>query len=166
MDLKLTKAQMAEIRPPNRRLSPDESNKRRVIWIVALFLISVEIPEIPTYIHYLKPSVYTHNCNWFWMPGFSRVQAEYWYYKDTCTSLAWVIRMIAFCKTAVAYSTTVFLAAILVLVYVIFDLLMYWVNFNEWPMTYEFMILFIYIVGRSLIRPYSPDACARIKSIF
>lgn len=160
------KVQMTGILRRNRRHSHDESNRRRVIWIVALFLISVEIPEVPTYIHYFKPSVYTHNCNWFWMPGFNRVQAEYWYYKDTATSLAWVVRMIAVSKTAVTYSITVFLAAILVLAYIIFDLLMYWLNFNGWPITYEFFVLFIYLVGRSLVRPYKPDAYGRIRSIF
>ena len=160
-----TKVLMTETRPRNRPQS-DDSNRRRIIWIVALFLISVEIPEIPTYIHYFKPSVYTHNCNWFWMPGFKRVQAEYWYYKDTATSLAWVVRMIAVCKIAVTYSITVFLAAILVLAYIVFDGLMYWLNLNEWPLTYEFFILFIYLVGRSLVSPYKPDAYARIRSLF
>jgi len=155
-----------EVTPRQSRRQNDDQNKRRVVWTVALLLISIEIPEIPTYIHYLKPSVYTHNCNWFLLPGFNRVQAEYWYYKDSSTSLAWIVRMIAFCKTAVTYSTTVFLASILVLAYIIIDLIFYWVNFNEWPMVYEFLILFIYIVGRSLVRPYKPDAYARIRSIF
>ena len=154
--------------PQERHLShhrPD-TNKRRVIWIVALCLISIEIPEIPTYLTYVWPRITTTERDWFWLYGFHYKMAEYWYWKETACCVAWIVRMIAFTKTAVQYSTTVFLAAFLILVYIVFDLFMFWINYNQWPWVYEFMILFIYIVGRSLVLPFKPDAFCKVKSLF
>lgn len=143
-----------------------DTNKRRVIWIVALLLISIEITEIPTYLSYWRPEVMKNEVDWFWLSSFHYKMAEYWYWKETACGLAWIIRMIAFTKTAVQYSTTVFLASLLILGHMIFNLIAFWVNYNACAWVYEFMILFIYIVGRSLVRPFKPDAFCKVKSLF
>jgi len=141
-------------------------NRKRIVWIVALLLLSVELPEVPSYISFLKPSILTDEKDWFIQRSFHLKLAEFWYYKRTCESLAWMLRMIAFTKTAVQYSTTVFLASLLIMIYFPFDLLMFWMNYNSWVYVYEFMILFIYFTGRSLVRPYRADSFARVKSLF
>lgn len=143
-----------------------DTNKSRVIWIVALLVLSIEIPEIPTYISYLKPSILTSEKDWFLLPSFHLKLAEFWYYKRSAENLAWVLRMIAFTKTAVQYSTTVFLAAFIILCYFPIDCLMFWLNYNSWVYVYEFMVLFVFIIGRSLVRPYRLDAFCKIKSLF
>ena len=129
-------------------------------------LLSIEITEIPSYISYLKPSVLTANKDLFWLRSFHLKMAEYYYYKFTCDRLSKIFLMIAFTKTAVQYSTTVFLACFLILCYVIFDLGMFWLNYNIWVYSYEFVILFIYWTARGLVRPFKPDTFARIRSIF
>lgn len=160
----MTKVQI----PESRRLRSQQNhdNKKRVVWIVVLLLLSVEIPEIPTYITYLFPDVKSTQKDWFLYPDFHLKIVEYWYFKFTCERIAWIFRMIAFTKTAVQYSTTVFLASFVILCYLVWDLGMFWWNYNTWVYVYEFMILFVYITGRSLIRPFKPDAYAKIKSLF
>lgn len=148
------------------RHRPRNDNKRRVIWIVVLLLLSVELPEVPTYVSYLYPSVKNTEKDWFLYNSFHLRIVEYWYFKFTCERLAWICRMIAFTKTAVQYSTTVFLASFIILCYLIWDLGMFWWNYNTWVYVYEFMIFFIYTTIRGLIHPYSPEKLAKIKSIF
>ena len=148
------------------RRRPRNDNKRRVIWIVVLLLLSVEFPEIPTYISYLHPTIKTTEKDWFLYNAFHLRIIEYWYFKFTFERFAWILRMIAFTKTAAQYSTTVFLASFIILCYLIWDLVMFWWNYNSWVYVYEFMILFIYITVRGLIHPYSPEKLAKIKSIF
>jgi len=164
--LKMRAAILLRFQQNRPQQTHEETNKRRVIWIVALFLISVEVPEIPTYIHYCKNSIMNNTPDWFLLSSFHRKQAEYWYYKDTADRIAWIIRWLGVTKMAKMYSTTVFLATFLIWIYLIIDLGMYWVNFNTWPLFYELLILYIYIVGRSLVRPFKPDAYARIRSLF
>lgn len=158
------KGQILGFLPHHRRQNDD--NKRRVIWIIVLLLLSVELPEVPTYICYLRPGTKTDTSDWFLYPGFHMKIVQYWYWKFTCERLAWVFRMVAFTKTAVQYSTTVFLGAFIILCYLGVDLFFFWFNYNTWVWVYEFLILFVYITGRGLIRPYTPDRFARIKSIF
>jgi hypothetical protein len=143
-----------------------ENNKRKVIWIVVLLLLSLEIPETGTYLAYIWPSIKTEEADWFWLKGFHYSMAKFYYFKFTSERIAWILRMIAFTKTAKNYSLTIFLATLIILCYQCFDLLMFWVNFNMWPYLYEFVILYIYIVIRGLISPYRPDFLAKIKSIF
>jgi hypothetical protein len=124
------------------------------------------LPEIPSYISYLKPSILINEKDWFLQSSFHLKLAEFWYYKRTAEGLAWAIRMIAFTKTAAQYSSTVFLAALIILFYFPFDLLMFWLNYNSWVYVYEFMIVFICIISKSILYPYRPDYLARIKSLF
>lgn len=162
MDHKLKKGQTREFLPHRHK----NDNQKRVVWIVVFLLLSVEIPEIPTYISYLYPSIKETKKDWFMYSAFQLKIAEYWYFKFTCERVAWIFRMIAFTKTAVQYSTTVFLASFVILCYLVWDLGMFWWNYNTWVYVYEFMILFVYLTGRSLIRPFKPDAYAKIRSLF
>lgn len=157
----------AQIRSrPRRHPLPRHSDKRRVVWIVVLLLCSLGLPLLPLYISYLYPKIIKEQSDWFFLKSFHFKIYEYYYFKETAQSLAWICRTIAFTKTAVQYSTVVFLAAFLILCYLVFDLIMFWVNYNTWAYAYEFIILFLYITVRGLIRPYKPDAFAKVKSIF
>ena len=149
-----------------RHRLPNEDNRKKVIWIVVLLLCSIEIPEIPTYVSYLCPGILRHERDWFWQPSYHLKMVEYYYLKFSCDRVAWIFRMIAFTKTAVQYSTVVFLASLLILAHMFFDLLMLWVNYNTWPLVYEFEIIFLYITIRGLVSPYRQDSFGRIKSIF
>jgi hypothetical protein len=164
MDHKQRRDRIQAYHHPHHRQNDD--NKKRVIWIVVFLLLSVELPEVPTYICYLHAGTKTDTSDWFLYPGFHMKIVQYWYWKFSCERVAWIFRMIAFTKTAVQYSTTVFLAAFIILCYLIVDLFFFWFNYNTWVWVYEFLILFIYVTGRGLIRPYTPDRFARIKSIF
>lgn len=156
--MKVQTAESPLLRPRN------DDNRKRVVWIVVLLLISVECPEIPTYCTYLWPSIKIDKVNWFL--HYDMKMPIWWYLKFTCERVGWILRMIAFTKTAVQYSVTIFLASFLILCYIIIDLILFWWNYNTSVYGYEFLILFLYITMRGLIKPYSPDSFARIRSIF
>lgn len=143
-----------------------EATKRRVVWIITLLLVKLELPEIPTYIAQVWPSIKTARRDWFFSSSYKFSMDIYWYLKFSAEDLAWIICMFAFTKAAVNYSTTVFLASFLIFLYHIADLFMFWYNYNTSVYIYEFLILFLYFVIRGLIRPYKPDAYAKIRSMF
>lgn len=151
---------------PRHQFHQHDSNKKTVVWIIILLLLSIEIPELTTYISYAFPSIKSHQSDWFLYSGFKMKIYEYYYFKFTSDRLSWMVRMIAFAKTANKYSITVFLATFLIMGYVVIDLFFFWFNYNEWPIFYEFLILFLYIVGRGLIIPYKPDFLAKVRSLF
>lgn len=124
------------------------------------------MPEIPAYCTYIWPELNTKNVNWFWLKGFKYEMVGFYYIRFTCERIAWVLRMLAFVKTAVQYSSVVFLATLLITFHIFFDLILFWVNYNKVPLAYEFEILFIYITVRGLVHPYSPEKLAKIKSLF
>lgn len=159
---------LAFLHLPRRPRSPKirDSNRARVVWIVTLLLLSIELPELPTYMTYLYPGIKTNSSDWFICPGFHFNMCQFWYWKFTCERLAWMFRMIAFTKTAAQYSTAVFLASFIILCYLGIDLFLFWWNYNTSAYLYEFLILFIYIIGRALVRPFKPERFAKIKSLF
>lgn len=159
-----TKAASRQMYPHLR--PQNSSEKKRVIWIIVLLLGSIEIPEFTTYFSYYKPSILKEQSDWFLLSSYHLKMYQYYYYKFTCDRLAVILRMIAFAKTAVQYSTVVFLASFIILCHVIVDLFLFWLNNNTWPMFYAFEIVFLYTIIRGLIRPYSPESFARIRSIF
>ena len=159
---------MAVTRPAQirRRLNRNDDNKKRIIWIVVMILLGFEIPEIPTYIYYLDNEIIVRQRDWFLWPWHHQKIAEYWYYKETANHISRLLFLTAATKTAVQYSTVVFLAFFMAMMYPVIDLIMFWLNYNQWPVVYEFIILIFYLAGRGLIKPYKPDSFARIRSIF
>lgn len=157
---------MEAILRAQNHLHQNRDNKKRVTWIVVMILLAFEIPEIPTYIYYLDHDIIVRQKDWFLWPWHKQEIAEYWYYKETANHISRGLFLLAATKTAVQYSTVVFIAFFMAFLYPIIDLIMFWLNYNQWPMVYEFIILIFYICGKGLIRPYQPDYLAKIKSIF
>ena len=163
---------MTQTKAPIHQLSqchphlPNEDNKKRVIWIVVMLLISIELPEAGTYATYLFPKIVEVQKDLFLSRSFHYKLYEYYYVKFTSERIAWIIRMLAFTKTAAQYSTVIFLSTLLIFCYLLVDLFLFWYNYNTSPLLYEFLILFLYITIKGLIRPYKPDSFARIRSLF
>lgn len=163
---------MTQTKAPIHQLSqclhhlPNDDNKKRVIWIVVMLLISIELPEAGTYASYLFPDLVKVQKDLFLSPHFHYKLYEYYYVKFTSERLAWIIRMLAFTKTAAQYSTVIFLSTFLIFCYLLVDLFLFWYNYNTSPLLYEFLILFLYITIKGLIRPYKSEAFAKIRSIF
>jgi len=150
----------------HHHLRRNDDNRRRIIWIVVMILLGFEIPEIPTYIYYFDNSIIVRQKDWFLWPWHHQKIAEFWYFKETANHISRLLFLIAATKTAVQYSTVVFLAFFMAMMYPVVDLIMFWLNYNQWPVVYEFVVLIFYLAGRGLIRPYMPDSFARIRSIF
>lgn len=91
---------------------------------------------------------------------------EYYYYKGTCDQIGRMLMSIAAIKGVAKYSTVGFLVLLMYFFYPLINLIMFWVNYNTWPVAYEFFILIFYVAGNGLIKPYRPDAFATIRSIF
>lgn len=150
---------------PHRRQNSD-SHKRKVICILVLLLLSIEVLEFPTYISYLRPSILINQSDWFLLKSYHLNVYEYYYFKWSAERVAWILRMWAFTMMAAWSSTVLFLGSFIILCHLFFDLFLLWICNNTWPLAHEFEILFICITFRGLVRPYSPDSFARIRSIF
>lgn len=129
-------------------------------------LLSLEMPEIPTYLVDFFPSLKDVKKDWFISPVYHMQLVVFWYIKFTLQSLARILLYTAFCKTAVNFSTVIFMASFIILCYQIVDLFLFWFNYNTWTWFYEFSFVLIYVCVRGLVRPYEPDTFARIKSMF
>jgi hypothetical protein len=163
--LRRRKGLMIQMSQPHHRPNHD-NNKKKIIWVLVLLLLSVEVLQLTAYISYFYPSILRSQSDLFWQHSYHLKMYDYYYFKYSFERVAWILRMIAITKIANLHSTVLFLGCFVILCHMVFDFVLFWVNNNTWVLTHEFEAVYIYVTFSGLMKSYKPDAFARIRSIF